>query len=240
MKAVVCFSGGQDSTTILGKSLYDGFETYAIGFDYGQRHAVELQQAAKIAKALNVPYEVLDIKSFGQLVTSNLARDSGTFGIPHARMKDVPSSFVPNRNAVILTLAHAYAQEIGAEVVFGGMCETDYSGYPDCREEFVNALEKALNIGYKTDIAFVTPLMHMNKAATFEMAKGVGVLELVLNESHTCYNGVRQESYDDADGATSYRHEWGHGCGACPACELRAKGWEEYKNLRHIDHCGTE
>jgi 7-cyano-7-deazaguanine synthase len=236
MRAVICLSGGQDSTTILGKALHDGFECFAIGFDYGQRHKIELEQAAKIAAALNVPYQVLDIKSFGKLVTSALARPEGTFGVPHERMASVPSSFVPNRNAVILTLAHAYAQEVGAEVVFGGMCETDYSGYPDCREVFINSLENALNIGYLTKIKFITPLMHLNKAATFRMAAEVGVLDLVLDESHTCYNGVRNTPLD-GDATTvglSKRHEWGHGCGECPACELRSNGWDAYKSLIEI------
>ncbi len=223
MKAVICLSGGQDSTTILGKALHDGFECFAIGFDYGQRHRVELEQAAKIAASLNVPYQVLDIKSFGKLVTSALARDEGTFGVPHQRMASVPSSFVPNRNAVILTLAHAYAQEVDAEVVFGGMCETDYSGYPDCREIFVRALETALNTGYQTSIKFITPLMHLNKAATFGMAAEVGVLDQVINLSHTCYEGDHE-----------HKHEWGYGCGECPACELRANGWEGYKSLIEI------
>jgi 7-cyano-7-deazaguanine synthase len=236
MRAVVCLSGGQDSTTILGKALHDGFECFAIGFDYGQRHRIELEQAAKIAAALNVPYQVLDIKSFGKLVTSALARQEGTFGVPHERMASVPSSFVPNRNAVILTLAHAYTQEVGAEVVFGGMCETDYSGYPDCREVFINSLENALNIGYLTKIKFITPLMHLNKAATFKMAEECGVLDLVIEESHTCYNGVRNDKADDTGrGFVSVpRFEWGHGCGECPACELRAKGWDEYKAMEHI------
>lgn len=225
MKAVICLSGGQDSTTLLGKALHDGFECFAIGFDYGQRHKIELDQAAKIAASLRVPYQVLDIKSFGKLVTSALAREEGTFGVPHERMASVPSSFVPNRNAVILTLAHAYAQEVGADVVFGGMCETDYSGYPDCREVFIDALEKALNIGYLTDIAFVTPLMHLNKAATFRMAAEVGVLDQVLDLSHTCYEGNHND-----------KHEWGYGCGKCPACELRKSGWEDYREMVDIGY----
>jgi 7-cyano-7-deazaguanine synthase len=233
MRAVICLSGGQDSTTILGKALHDGFECFAIGFDYGQRHKIELEQAAKIAAALNVPYQVLDIKSFGKLVTSALARPDGTFGVPHERMASVPSSFVPNRNAVILTLAHAYAQEVGAEVVFGGMCETDYSGYPDCREVFINSLENALNIGYLTKIKFITPLMHLNKAATFKMAEECGVLDLVIEESHTCYKGVRQDWVEPFADQPHY-HDWGHGCGECPACDLRANGWAEYKAMEHI------
>ncbi len=238
MRAVICLSGGQDSTTILGKALHDGFECFAIGFDYGQRHKIELEQAAKIAAALNVPYQVLDIKSFGKLVTSALARPEGTFGVPHERMASVPSSFVPNRNAVILTLAHAYAQEVGAEVVFGGMCETDYSGYPDCREVFINSLENALNIGYLTKIKLITPLMHLNKAATFKMAEECGVLDLVLEESHTCYKGIRGVAcnymgHEVANWETG-RYVWGHGCGECPACDLRANGWAEYKAMEHI------
>lgn len=221
-KAVVLLSGGQDSVTILGLAIKNGFECFALGFDYGQRHKVELSQAKKIADTLEVPYRVIDIRSFGELVTSALS-GTGSFGVPHARMQGVPSSFVPNRNALLLTLAHAYAQEVGAEVVFGGMCQTDYSGYPDCRRAFIEGMQNVLNHGYQTHIQFVTPLMWLTKAETFKMAEESGVLELVVSESHTCYEG----NHDDF-------HEWGYGCGKCPACLLRAKGWEEYKQMGQL------
>lgn len=246
MKAVVCFSGGQDSTTVLGKALHDGFECYAIGFDYGQRHAVELQQATKIAAKLGVPYRVVDLKEFGKLVTSALVGNQGEVSAPHSRMQAVPNSFVPNRNAMMLTLAHAYAQEVGACSVFGGMCETDYSGYPDCRAEFVQSLERALNIGYQTNIDLIMPLMHRSKGETFALAEHVGVLDLVIEESHTCYEGKRAETSagtaENGDGFITVDnvHEWGHGCGECPACKLRAKGWEDFQSMRDIAHSGTE
>lgn len=223
-RAVVAFSGGQDSTTTLGHALALGYDCAAIGFNYGQRHAVELDQATLIAKALNVPFKVIDVRPFGAMVTSAMTGKGEVqiFGQPHARMKDVPSSFVPNRNALFLTIAHAYAQELDASSVWTGVCETDFSGYPDCRLEFIEALEVALNIGYKTSIAFVTPLMDIDKAATFAMAEKDGVLDLVINESHTCYEGDH-----------THKHAWGYGCGTCPSCLLRKNGWEQYQANRH-------
>jgi 7-cyano-7-deazaguanine synthase len=217
-KAIVLFSGGQDSTTILGMALANGYEVLALGFDYGQRHLVELLQAKKIAAKLNVPYEILNLRALGSMVSSALTNETDAVADPHSRMTGVPNSFVPNRNALLLTFAHAYAQEKGADTVIGGMCQTDYSGYPDCRQQFIVALENALNIGYQTNIHFATPLMYLNKAETFAAAKEAGVLDEVLTMSHTCYEGDRQLS-----------HEWGAGCGECPACKLRANGWEQYK-----------
>ena len=217
-KAVVLFSGGQDSTTVLGKALSLGLEVFAIGFDYGQRHVIELIQASTIVDKLGVPFKIVELKDFGKMVTTGLTKKATNLGLPHERMKDLPASFVPNRNALFLTLGHAYAQEVGAASVWGGMCQTDYSGYPDCREEFIEAMEDALNIGYQTHIDFVTPLMYMTKADTFALAADVGVLDVVINDSNTCYNGDRTLKYD-----------WGYGCAECPACKLRIKGWQEYK-----------
>src|ERR1700748_912942 len=143
-RAVVAFSGGQDSTTTLGRALAQGYDCAAIGFNYGQRHAIELEQATKIAKALGVPFKIVDVRPFGSMVTSAMTGKGEVqkFGQPHARMKDVPSSFVPNRNALFLTIAHAYAQELEAGTVWTGVCETDYSGYPDCRAEFITNIER--------------------------------------------------------------------------------------------------
>lgn len=226
MKAVVIFSGGQDSTTVLGMAIQQGYECVALSFDYGQKHVVELEQAKKIAEKLGVEHRIIDVKSFGQLVGGKSALVDQSQSVndqsPLAHMPEgIPASFVPNRNALFLTIAHGFAQTIGADTVWTGVCETDYSGYPDCRYVFVDALEKALNIGYLTNIALITPLMHATKALTFAIAEENQVLDLVIEESHTCYNGVRN---NDQKG----RWDWGHGCGECPACQLRAKGYREY------------
>lgn len=235
-KAVIVFSGGQDSTTVLGKALHDGFECFAIAFDYGQKHSVELNQAEKIARSLNVPLKVVDLTEFGSLVGSKsaLLHSGQQVGEKSLLADNLPASFVPNRNAMFLTMAHGYAQIVGAETVWTGVCQTDYSGYPDCRDAFVQALECALNIGYQTDISIITPLMHLTKAETFKLAQECGVLDLVIEESHTCYNGVRDETEPFSGLRRPYRHEWGHGCGECPACALRAKGWEEFKAMKRI------
>jgi 7-cyano-7-deazaguanine synthase len=131
----------------------------------------------------------------------------------------LPASFVPNRNAIFFTLAHAFAQKQGIEHIIIGVNQTDYSGYPDCREPFVKALELALNLGSEATIIFHYPLMHLTKAQTFELSKVEGVLDLVIDESHTCYNGVH-----------THKHAWGYGCGECPACVLRKQGFEEYES----------
>lgn len=217
-KVLVVLSGGQDSVTCLVKALCEGeFEVHAIGFKYGQKHATELECAQQICNKFSVPFTIHEIPSLVLLADSALTT-AGDVGAVHHRDASLPASFVPNRNALFLTIAHAYAQKIGAERIVTGVCQTDYSGYPDCRQEFVNALERALNVGYNTNILIETPLMYMNKAETFVMAEQCGFLEDVIEMSHTCYNGERDT-----------RHDWGYGCGKCPACELRKKGWEEYK-----------
>lgn len=236
-KAVIVFSGGQDSTTVLGYAKWAGFDCHALAFNYGQKHEVELEQAKKIAQQLNVPLQIVDVRAFGKLVGSHsaLLNNGQEVGEKSKLADNLPASFVPNRNAMFLTMAHGYAQTIGAKVVFTGVCETDYSGYPDCREVFINKLALALNTGYQTDIQILTPLMHKTKAETFKMAAVVGVLDLVLEESHTCYNGVRNEvALTDAQSEEGYRYPWGHGCGECPACQLRAKGWQEYQDMVRI------
>jgi len=241
-KALVVFSGGQDSTTILGHAMHLGFEVEAIGFNYGQKHAVELQQAQKIADKLNVNYRIVEMQEFGNLVAGSTALVGNGLGLnvndasPMKHMStEVHASFVPNRNAMMLTMAHGYAQIIGADTLWTGVCQTDYSGYPDCRKVFIDALETALNVGYETNIQIITPLMFATKAQTFKMAEDAGVLESVLEDSHTCYNGVRNVvinggKHEVANWETG-RYQWGHGCGDCPACELRAKGWKEYREM---------
>ncbi len=216
-RALIIFSGGQDSTTCLGwaKKRFDVVET--ITFDYGQKHNVEIEQAKKIADLLGVKNTLLSINAFTELNDSALIDSGLDISSSHKHHKNLPASFVPNRNAIFFTLAHAFAQKQGIENLITGINQTDYSGYPDCRENFVKALELALNLGSESDIKFHYPLMHLSKAETFELAEKEGVLDVVVRESHTCYNGDHKSF-----------HDWGYGCGECPACLLRAKGWEEF------------
>jgi 7-cyano-7-deazaguanine synthase len=214
--AVVVLSGGQDSVTCLGYALKCFEKVSAIGFRYGQKHEVELRQASKICLDHGVSYEIFDIPALSVLADSALVTD-GDVTKPHHRNAALPASFVPNRNALFLTIAHAYAQKVGATALVTGVCETDFSGYPDCRHGFIEKLEAALNEGYLTNIRIYTPLMYISKAETFRLAEACGFLATVIDDSHTCYNGDR-----------STLHEWGAGCGECPACVLRAKGYAEF------------
>lgn len=216
--AVVVFSGGQDSVTCLGVALAQHNLVHCISFVYGQKHEVELECARKICNDLGVSLKIVDLSFLGQMVTSALTSD-GDVNQPHEYKEGLPASFVPNRNALFLTTAHAYAQEVGAETIYTGVCQTDYSGYPDCRDQFIRMLEVALNNGYQCNIGIITPLMYLTKAQTFGLAEAYGFLERVVNDSHTCYNGNRE-----------IKHNWGYGCGECPACGLRQKGWEEYQD----------
>lgn len=218
--AVVVLSGGQDSVTCLGLALKNYDQVYAIGFVYGQKHEVEIYCAQSICEKLKVPFVVFSIPALQAMGNSALVRGSGLkdVGATHPQNANLPASFVPNRNALFLTTAHAYAQRVGATDVITGVCETDYSGYPDCRNVFIQRLEETLNLGYETDIKFRTPLMWLNKAETFLLAENVGILDTVLKDSHTCYNGDH-----------STQHDWGYGCGECPACKLRSAGYEAYK-----------
>ncbi len=220
-KAVVVLSGGQDSVTCLGLALQRHGEgnIAAIFFNYGQRHLVEQSCAMAICAKYIIPLKIVDLTFLGKLVTSALTNKEDDISKEHPDKKGLPASFVPSRNALFLTLAHAHAQEIGATSIYTGVCQTDYSGYPDCRATFINALESALNIGYQTSIEIRTPLMCLTKASTFELAKRVAFLGEVIHNSHTCYEGVREELY-----------AWGYGCGECPACILRVKGYEEFIN----------
>ncbi|MEK6793595.1 MAG: 7-cyano-7-deazaguanine synthase QueC [Spirochaetota bacterium] len=213
--ALVVFSGGQDSTTCLGWAKNRAEKVDAITFSYGQRHAVELTAAKDIAALMNVPLKVVIIDFLSSLVTSALLSD-GDIAAKHPDDASLPASFVPNRNALFLTLAHAYAQTIHADTIVAGMCETDYSGYPDCRREFIDAMERSLSLGSNKQIPIVTPLMYLTKAETFKRAETEGVLDIVIAKSHTCYEGDRS------------MHDWGYGCGQCPACVLRKNGFDEF------------
>ena len=222
--AVVLLSGGQDSTTCLFWALHpDGgafARVEAVAFDYGQRHRVELAQAATIAGIAGVPLTVLDLTgSFGKTVAgaSALTGDGDT-NAPHALAPELPASFVPGRNAVFLTHAAAFAFTRGARALVFGASQTDFSGYPDCREEFVRATEKALGLALGAPLTIHTPLMHRTKAETWRLANDLGCLDTVVEHSHTDYHGDRSE-----------RHAWGYGRLDNPASVLRAKGWDEAK-----------
>jgi len=224
--ALVLFSGGQDSTTCLAWALdrFDHVET--VGFDYGQRHRVELGCRAEIIAGLKSGYpawaarlgedHTIDLGVLGQISESALTRDSAI----EMQANGLPSTFVPGRNLVFLTFAAALAYRRGLTHIVGGMCETDYSGYPDCRDQTIKALNTALNLGMDRQFVLDTPLMWIDKAATWKLAHDLGgdaLVDLIREQSHTCYLGER--------GA---QHDWGYGCGACPACSLRAKGWREF------------
>jgi 7-cyano-7-deazaguanine synthase len=219
--ALIVFSGGQDSTTCLGwaKNRFDYIET--ITFDYGQKHSIEIQQAVKIAKILNVKNTILHIDAFSELNDSALLEKSTLqMSGKHQSRPSLPASFVPNRNAIFFTLAHAFAQKMDIDNIIIGVNQTDYSGYPDCREEFIKSLEISLNLGSDSNIKFYYPLIFLTKAQTFQLSKDESVLDIVLNYSHTCYNGEHTTKYD-----------WGYGCGQCPACILRKQGFKDFKCL---------
>ncbi len=220
------FSGGQDSSVCLAWALtrYERVET--VGFDYGQRHAAELEARLTVRSAMIEHFadwatglgedQVLDIRAFGAIgdtaLTSGRAIEIGERGLP--------STYVPGRNLVFLTYAAALADRRGLSDLVGGMCETDYSGYPDCRRATLDAVEAALNLGMEQDFAIVTPLMRLTKVETWALAQGLGgqtLVEIIARHSHSCYLGQRTPI-----------HAWGAGCGACPACGLRARGWNEW------------
>lgn len=215
-KAVVIFSGGQDSTTCLYWAIkYWGAENVeAITFNYGQKHSVELECAKKICEKESIKQTVIDISFLDTIVESALTSNGD---VNEKNDKGLPASFVPNRNQLFITLAHALAQKIGAKSLVTGVCQTDYSGYPDCRMEFIRELANTSNLGSMSDIHIHTPLMYLTKADTWAFANRLKVLDEVVKMSHTCYNGAREEQYD-----------WGFGCNNCPACKLRREGYEEY------------
>ncbi|QYJ92145.1 7-cyano-7-deazaguanine synthase QueC [Shewanella spartinae] len=210
-KAVVVFSGGQDSTTCLIQALNQYDEVHAVTFDYGQRHSEEIATAAKLAKDLKVAsHKILDVTVLNELAISALTRDA--IPVSNELMENgLPNTFVPGRNILFLTLAGIYAYQLGAESVITGVCETDFSGYPDCRDSFIKAMQSALEQGMDRELKLVTPLMWLNKAQTWALADKYHSLELVRDQTLTCYNGIV-----------------GSGCGTCPACLLRAKGLNDY------------
>jgi 7-cyano-7-deazaguanine synthase len=227
-RALVLFSGGQDSTTCLAWALANYGHVETIGFDYGQRHAVELKRRPilreKLAR-LNPSWgsrlgedHMIDLRVLGELSDTAMTRDVEIT----TNEKGLPSTFVPGRNIVFLTFAAAVAYRRGLRRMVGGMCETDFSGYPDCRDDTIKTLQVALNLGMESRFVIETPLMWLDKAATWALAQELGseaFIRLIIEDTHTCYLGERGE-----------RHEWGYGCGLCPACELRARGWREWRS----------
>lgn len=217
-RSVVVFSGGQDSTTCLLEAKRRSDVVGALHVRYGQRHAIETDCARHLARVLEVPLTEVEVPAFAQLGDSALVDAASAIAERHPRLAHLPASFVPGRNLVLLTLAAALAMKLGATEVWTGVCQTDYAGYPDCREATMQALEAAIRAGMDfPELRIVAPLMHLTKGQTFALAYDAGGLDMVLEHSHTCYEGDRTR-----------RHLWGYGCGECPACLLRAKGWEEY------------
>lgn len=225
--ALVLFSGGQDSATCLAWALSRFERVETIGFDYGQRHSVEMTARQRVRERLAGRFDgwagrlgpdtVVDLSGYGALAESALTREA-EIGL---REDGLPTTFVPARNLVFLTVASALAMRRAIPVLIGGMCQTDYSGYPDCREETINAQAEALALGLGRPMRVATPLMHLTKAETWALAHTLGgeaLVDLIVEDSHTCYRGER-----------GVRHDWGHGCGACPACELRARGWAQWR-----------
>ncbi|MDZ4364019.1 7-cyano-7-deazaguanine synthase QueC [Brevundimonas sp.] len=227
VSALVLFSGGQDSATCLAWALNRFARVETVGFDYGQRHAVEMQARIAVREGMTEvlpfladrlgPDHVVDLTGYGRISESALTTDRAI----EMDARGLPTTFVPGRNLIFLTAAAALADRRGLEVLVGGMCETDYSGYPDCRRQTLDALSTALSLGLDKPVPIETPLMWLTKAQTWALADDLGgpeLIELILEDSHTCYLGER-----------SQRHAWGYGCGHCPACELRAQGYDAWR-----------
>jgi 7-cyano-7-deazaguanine synthase len=229
-RALVLFSGGQDSTVCLAWTLKRFSTVETLGFDYGQRHRVELDCRAAVRAALARPGalgdgrlgedHVLTLEALGAISDTALTREA------EIAMTDagLPTTFVPGRNLVFLSFSAALAYRRGCRHIVLGVCETDYSGYPDCRDDTIKAMQVALNLGLETRLVLHTPLMRRDKAATFALADELGgqpFVDLVVERTHTCYRGDR-----------THRHAWGYGCGECPACALRAEGWRRWWTQR--------
>ncbi|HEV2611932.1 MAG TPA: 7-cyano-7-deazaguanine synthase QueC [Noviherbaspirillum sp.] len=225
-KALVLFSGGQDSATCLAWALSRYARVETIGFDYGQRHAIELAVRPALlqkTRMLSADWNnrlgddhLIDLSLIGKISDTALTSDVAIA----MQENGLPNTFVPGRNLLFLTVAATVACRRGLDVLVGGMCETDFSGYPDCRDDTIKALQVALNLGMATRLKLETPLMWIDKAATWRLAQELGgqaLIDLIRTESHTCYLGER-----------GTLHDWGLGCGTCPACALRARGYREF------------
>ena len=226
-RALVLFSGGQDSTTCLAHALTHYPHVETLGFDYGQRHHVELQARQQVLAQLRQQFpqwaarlgedHVLNVDVIGQIGGSALTEDMAI-----AMQQDgLPNTFVPGRNLLFMTLAGALAYRRGLQVLVTGVSEADFSGYPDCRDDTMKAMQLALSLGMDKRFVIDTPLMWIDKAATWQLAYELGgqaLIDLIVQDSHTCYQGERAS-----------RHAWGAGCGQCPACVLRAEGWQRWQ-----------
>ena len=215
MKAIVLLSGGQDSTTCLYWALRNFKNVYAIGFDYGQKHIKETECAKKICKDNSVPYELINIENL--LGNSALINHKEDINSNHKDLKHLPASFVPARNAVFLTIATAYAFNKGISNIITGTCETDFSGYPDCRQVFINSLAVTMTLALDTNIRIHTPLMYLDKAQTWKLAKDLDCIDVIINDTMTDYNGSQK------------MNEWGKGELDNEASKLRAKGYYKAK-----------
>jgi 7-cyano-7-deazaguanine synthase len=224
--ALVLLSGGQDSTVCLASALDRFARVETVGFDYGQRHGVELKCRKRVREAISRqfpewgarlgPDHMIDLSSFGAIGGTALTTDSEIVMLESG----LPSSFVPGRNLAFFVYAAALGYRRGLNVLVGGMCETDYSGYPDCRDAALRALQEAIRLGTDAPFVIETPLMWLSKVETWALAQDLGgdaLVELIVEETHTCYKGDRGTRYD-----------WGYGCGECPACDLRARGFWEW------------
>lgn len=229
-QAIVLFSGGQDSTVCLAWALTRYGHVETVGFDYGQRHSTELEARQAVFSALSTEFpelavrrgedHMIDLTSLGAISQTALTRD---MEIKLTR-GGLPNTFVPGRNLLFFTYAAAVGYRRGIMRLVGGMCETDYSGYPDCRNETLTALERSLRLGTDAPFGIETPLMWRDKAETWAMTYALGgdkLVALVAEHSHSCYLGTRE-----------VRHDWGYGCGKCPACQLRATGYENWMRSR--------
>ena len=233
--ALVLFSGGQDSTTCLAQALSKYQRVETIAFDYRQRHHVELDARLKVLSEIRLQFpqwadklgqdHLLDLAVLGEVSDTSLTRDTAF----KMEQSGLPNTFVPGRNLLFLTLAAAVAYRRDLQVMVTGVCETDFSGYPDCRDDTMKAMQLALSLGMDKRFLIETPLMWIDKAATWALAHELGeksgvlnggeaLVNLIIEHTHTCYLGDRE-----------HRHPWGYGCGTCPACELRARGYERFK-----------
>ena len=224
--ALVLFSGGQDSATCLAWALEHYARVETVGFDYGQRHSVEMSARQKVREGMPYvlpmlsdrlgPDHVIDLTGFGAIGETAMTSDRAI----EVDARGLPTTFVPGRNLVFLTVAAALADRRGLDVLIGGMCETDYSGYPDCRRDTIDAMQAALSLGLDRAVPIETPLMSLTKAETWALADRIGgsaLVSLIIADSHTCYRGER-----------GVLHAWGFGCATCPACVLRAAGYAEW------------
>ena len=228
-KSLLLFSGGQDSTTALAWSLKKFDEVYLISFDYGQRHIIEIKTALKIIKKINSDFSdwkgkikssyIYKINNFNEFNSNSL-----TSNIEIKTTSKLPNTFVPGRNILFYTLGASYAYDKNIKHIVSGVCQTDYSGYPDCRDETIKSLEKSINLGMEKDYKFHTPLMWKNKSDIWKMAYDLGgdkYLNLIKKNTHTCYNGKRD-----------VYHSWGYGCNDCPACKLRSKVLKKFIKIK--------